>query len=72
MIGALVDSVKEVMDLDSEQIEPPPSIGTLLKTEFIRGMGKQDDQFIIILDIEKIFSSNELAFLKETSGEEVI
>jgi len=70
MIGALVDSVKEVMDLDSEHIEPPPSIGTLLKTEYIRGMGKQDDQFIIILDIEKIFSSDELAFLKDTSDEE--
>ena len=70
MIGALVDSVKEVMDLDSEHIEPPPSIGTLLKTEYIRGMGKQDDQFIIILDIEKIFSSDELSFLKDTSDEE--
>lgn len=70
MIGALVDSVKEVMDLDSEHIEPSPSIGTMLKTEFIKGMGKQNDQFIIILDIEKIFSSNELAFLKQTSAEE--
>ncbi|MBT7711693.1 MAG: chemotaxis protein CheW, partial [Deltaproteobacteria bacterium] len=57
MIGVLVDSVKEVMDLDSEHIEPPPTIGTQLNTDFIRGMGKQGSQFVIILDIEKIFSS---------------
>jgi len=67
MMGALVDSVKEVMDLDTEHIEPPPSIGLQLNTEFIRGMGKQGDQFIIILDIEKIFSSEELEFVEQTS-----
>ncbi|MBT4092285.1 MAG: chemotaxis protein CheW, partial [Deltaproteobacteria bacterium] len=60
MIGVLVDSVKEVMDLDSEHIEPPPTIGTQLNTDFIRGMGKQGSQFVIILDIEKIFCSEEL------------
>ncbi|MCP4753918.1 MAG: chemotaxis protein CheW [Proteobacteria bacterium] len=67
MIGALVDSVEEVMDLDSEHIEPPPSIGTRLNTDFIRGMGKQDGQFIIILDIEKIFSSDELEVVQQAS-----
>jgi purine-binding chemotaxis protein CheW len=67
MIGALVDSVNEVMDLDTEHIEPPPSIGTQLNTDFIRGMGKQDGQFIIILDIEKIFSSEELALVQQVS-----
>ncbi len=67
MIGALVDSVNEVMDLDTEHIEPPPKIGTKLNTEFIRGMGKQDGQFIIILDIEKIFSSDELELVQQVS-----
>ena len=65
MIGALVDSVKEVMDLDAEHIEPPPSIGTGLNTEFIKGMGKQDGQFIIILEIEKVFSSDELEMVQK-------
>lgn len=65
MIGALVDSVKEVMDLDSEQIEPPPSLGTRLNTEFIRGMGKQESQFIIILNIEKVFSADELEMVQQ-------
>jgi purine-binding chemotaxis protein CheW len=59
IIGALVDSVKEVFELDPEQIEPPPKIGTRLKTEFIKGMGKQDENFIILLDIDKVFSFEE-------------
>jgi len=41
MIGALADSVQEVMDLDADQIEPPPKIGTKLNTELIKGMGKK-------------------------------
>lgn len=65
LIGALVDSVKEVIDLDEEQIEPPPKIGTKLNTEFIKGMGKQDGEFLIILDIEKIFSSEELELAQQ-------
>jgi purine-binding chemotaxis protein CheW len=67
MIGALVDSVQEVIDLDSEHIEPPPKIGTKLNTEFIRGMGKQGDQFLIILDIEKVFSLEELDFVQQVT-----
>ncbi|MBU2515379.1 chemotaxis protein CheW [bacterium] len=70
MIGVLVDSVKEVMDLDREHIEPPPSIGTRLNTEFIEGMGKMGDQFIIILDIEKIFSSEELDLVKQAGQQD--
>jgi purine-binding chemotaxis protein CheW len=67
MIGALVDSVNEVMDLDTEHIEPPPNIGTQLNTEFINGMGKQNGEFIIILDIEQIFSSAELELVQQVS-----
>ena len=61
ILGALADSVQEVLDLEPNQIEPAPKIGTKLRTEFIRGMGKRDEQFIIILDIDKVFSSEELA-----------
>jgi len=60
VLGALADSVQEVMDLDQNQIEPPPRIGTRLKTKFIKGMGKRESQFIIILDIDKVFSAEEL------------
>jgi purine-binding chemotaxis protein CheW len=61
VLGALADSVQEVVDLEPGQIEPAPKIGTRLKTEFIKGMGKQNDNFIILLDIDKVFSSEDIA-----------
>ena len=63
-LGAMVDAVEEVWDLEVEQIEPPPRIGTHLNNEFIKGMGKRDNQFIIILDIDRIFSSADLISVK--------
>jgi purine-binding chemotaxis protein CheW len=60
ILGALVDSVQEVFELEPAQIEPAPRIGTKLKTEFILGMGKRDDQFVIILDIDRVFSLEDL------------
>ncbi|GAB7027656.1 chemotaxis protein CheW [Geotalea toluenoxydans] len=61
ILGAMADSVQEVLDLEPDQIEPPPRIGTKMRTDFIRGMGKRDEQFIMILDIDRIFSGEELA-----------
>lgn len=61
IIGAMADSVQEVMDMEPDQIEPAPRIGSTMKTEFIKGMGKHNDQFVIILDIDRIFSGDELA-----------
>jgi purine-binding chemotaxis protein CheW len=60
LLGALVDSVQEVFELEAQQIEPPPRLGLGMKTEFIEGMGKRDNQFVIILDIDKVFSMEEL------------
>lgn len=65
VLGALADSVQEVFEFEPDQIEPAPKIGTKLKTDFIKGMGKRDDQFIIILDIDKVFSSDELAIVQD-------
>lgn len=70
-VGALVDSVREVIDLDPAQIEPPPRIGTKLNTEFIKGMGNLDDRFVIILDIDKIFSTDDLAMAKTLTDEDM-
>jgi purine-binding chemotaxis protein CheW len=61
VIGALVDSVDEVFELEPDQIEPAPKIGIQLRTEFIKGMGKKDERFIIILNIDSVFSTGELA-----------
>lgn len=64
VVGALADSVREVLDLEPSQIEPPPRIGTRLNTEFIKGMGNLDDRFVIILDINRVFSAEELALVQ--------
>lgn len=61
ILGVLADSVQEVLDIEPEQIAPAPKIGTKLNTDFIRGMGKHNDEFIILLDIDKVFSSVEIA-----------
>lgn len=67
ILGALADSVQEVIDLEPGQIEPAPRIGTRLRTEFIRGMGKRDSHFIMILDIDKVFSADELSLVQGAS-----
>jgi purine-binding chemotaxis protein CheW len=61
VIGALADSVEEVIDLEPDQIQPPPRMGTQIRTDFIKGMGKRDTQFIMILDIDRVFSVDDLA-----------
>jgi purine-binding chemotaxis protein CheW len=68
VLGTLADSVQEVLDLEPGSIAPAPKIGTKLKTEFIKGMGRRDDRFIIILDIDKVFSSDELSLVKQEEG----
>jgi len=69
VLGALADSVKEVFDLDPGQVEPTPSIGTQVRADFLSGMGKHDSEFILLLDIDKSFSSAELATIRETGAE---
>ena len=61
VVGALADSVEEVIDLEPDQIQPAPRMGTQIRTDFIKGMGKRDAQFIMILDIDRVFSAEELA-----------
>jgi len=65
VLGALADSVQEVVELEPGSIEAAPHIGTKLNTEFIKGMGKHDGSFIIILDIDKVFSSDEISLVSE-------
>jgi purine-binding chemotaxis protein CheW len=67
VLGALADSVKEVVDLEPGNVTAPPRIGTKLRTDFIRGMGKRDEQFMIILDIDRVFSADDLARAEQES-----
>ncbi len=71
VLGSLADSVQEVLDLEPDQIEPAPRIGANLRRDFIKGMGKHDDRFIIILDIDQIFNNSDLEVIAEAvAGEE--
>ncbi|MCP4717228.1 MAG: chemotaxis protein CheW [Deltaproteobacteria bacterium] len=72
VIGALADSVQEVVDIGPEQIEPAPKIGSRWRPEFIRGIGKHNDRFIIILEIDRIFSAEELERVQGGNFEEAI
>ncbi|MBI5446356.1 MAG: chemotaxis protein CheW [Deltaproteobacteria bacterium] len=60
VLGVLADAVQEVLDLESGQIDPPPRLGTRLDTSFIQGMGKREEEFIVLLDIDKIFTAQEM------------
>lgn len=68
-VGALVDAVQAVLELDKEEIQPPPSIGSKFKSEFIEGMAKVEDKFIMILNMEKVFSSEEILSIQEKTNE---
>ncbi len=68
VLGALADSVQEVVELDSAHIAPPPRLGTRIKSDAILAMGKRDDQFLIMLDIDRVFSGDEIRTLSEQSA----
>ncbi|MBN2663535.1 MAG: chemotaxis protein CheW [Bacteroidales bacterium] len=59
-LGALVDSVNEVLEVTQDTILPPPSIGNRYKTDFISGVLNVNDEFIMVLDIDKAFSTDEI------------
>lgn len=61
VLGAMADSVHNVAEIEPDRIEPPPKVGAKWRTEFIKGIGKQEEDFIIILDVDRVFSSDELA-----------
>jgi purine-binding chemotaxis protein CheW len=58
VVGGLADSVHDVIELEPAQITDPPRIAMRWRTDVIRGMGKQGEQFIIILDIDKVFAAD--------------
>lgn len=68
-VGALVDSVQAVLEIPSEEILPPPSIGSRYKSEFIEGVANIEDRFVMLLNMDMVFSSVELAAMKDTTEE---
>lgn len=67
VLGGIADSVHEVIELDPSNVNPPPRIAMRWRTDFIQGMGRRGDDFIIILDVNAVFSSEELAVVSELS-----
>lgn len=71
ILGALADSVQEVINLEPDQIEPAPRLGARLNTDFIKGMGRHSDGFLILLDIDRIFSFDELSGMQAEAPAEM-
>lgn len=63
LVGVIVDTVQEVLDIDSGQIDPPPPLGAAVNTSFVLGMGKVRDDVKILLDIEEVLGARALAEL---------
>jgi len=63
ILGALADSVQEVVDFEGANIEDAPKIGTQLNTAFIKGMAKKGDSFVIILNVDSVFSQEEVTHI---------
>jgi len=69
-IGVIVDAVSEVLEIQGSQIEPAPAFGARIRTDFIHGMGKLDGKFVIILNVNKVLSLDDLALLGQMAGQE--
>ena len=67
-IGIIVDAVNEVVDINRQDIEPPPSFGTGIRPDFISGMAKRDDRFIILLNVDRVLSVDEMIELSKTNN----
>lgn len=62
-VGAVVDAVNAVVEIPASDIEPPPSFGARIRTDFIAGMGKVDGRFVILLDSRHVLAPAELESL---------
>jgi purine-binding chemotaxis protein CheW len=69
MIGAIVDAVKEVLEISLDDILPPPSIGTSYRSDYLKGMAQSDEGFIMLLDAEKVFGTEEIVDLQNITKE---
>lgn len=67
-VGVLVDAVNEVIEIGPEKIEPAPSFGTRIRTDFIHGMGNLNGEFVVILETDHVLSMEEMAMLADISA----
>lgn len=69
-IGIVVDAVNEVLDIAPENIESAPNFGAKIRTDFIHGMGKIDEKFVVLLNIDHVLSIEELSMLDQVGSTE--
>ena len=70
-VGVVVDAVNEVLDIHAADIEPPPTFGTRIRTDFIQGMGKVNNKFVILLDVNHVLALDELAGVVEAAEAQI-
>jgi len=71
-VGAIVDSVHDVIEIDEKQILPPLSVGIKFKSDFITGVIKYKDKFIMVLDIDKMFNAEQTKIANDDTATEAI
>jgi purine-binding chemotaxis protein CheW len=70
-VGVVVDAVSEVLEIPAGNIEPPPSFGAKIRADFISGMGKVNNKFVILLSVNNVLSLDDLAMLEHAAREDV-
>ena len=63
IVGMVVDTVSDVITLKSEEIKPPPEMGAAFGTDYLVGIGTQDERMLILIDIDKLMSSAEMGLI---------
>lgn len=69
--GIIVDAVQSVIEIDEQEIKDPPGLGVEVNSEFINGMVEQDNKFIMLLDVDNVFSVDEVVSLQEAADTEI-
>lgn len=72
VVGVVVDAVNEVLEIAAHEIEPAPSFGTRIRTDFIEGMAKVDQAFVIVLNLDSVLSIDDIARLGELAPNEAV
>jgi purine-binding chemotaxis protein CheW len=67
IIGVVVDAVNEVLEIPDSEIEPAPSFGASIRTDFIQGMGKVRGKFVIVLDVNRVLCMEEMELLTQAA-----
>jgi purine-binding chemotaxis protein CheW len=68
VVGIVVDGVSDVLMLNAEQIRPAPELGAALPSEYLTGLGTVDERMLILVDIEKLMTSAEMALVEQTAS----